>query len=289
MVKYEMLGFKNENDYLDYFCKTLLKTNWTYEYFVDWKKVKENIQKYVKEICLLNALTKVEAKDREKELRDIFIKYPETISVIPLIIAIREENISVLEISDSIFQRNFDFSTRRIEMDTANELVEFCKKVGLITLFAEINDLYTYLLGVEVGLDSNTRKNRSGKIFQCIVHLLLKKKLNDKQNIRIECEDSKALENKKVDFAIYNNDKPRIIIECNFYGITGSKPTETIRSYKNLQKEIHNKGMHFIWITDGGGWEKMKRQLTANLKYFDYLMNYTIASEKIAQLIPSLL
>ena len=289
MVKYEMLGFKSEIDYLEYFYTTLLKTNRTYEYFVDWGKVKENIQKYVKEIYLLNALTKIEAKDRETELRNIFIKYPETISVIPLIIAIREKSISVLEISDSISQKEFNFSTRSIGVDDASNLVEFCKNVGLITLFAEINDLYTYLLGVEVGLDSNTRKNRSGKIFQCIVHLLLKKKLNDKQNIRIECEDSKALENKKVDFAIYNNDKPRIIIECNFYGITGSKPTETIRSYKNLQREIHDKGMYFIWITDGKGWKKMKNQLTVNLNYFDYLMNYTIASRKIEQLILSLL
>ena len=46
-------------------------------------------------------------------------------------------------------------------------------------LFGEINDLYAYLLGVEVGLDSNARKNRSGEIVQNLVELLLKRKLGN--------------------------------------------------------------------------------------------------------------
>jgi type II restriction enzyme len=46
LVKYDILGFKNESKYLNYFFKTILKTNQTYEYFIDWIKVKEKATKF---------------------------------------------------------------------------------------------------------------------------------------------------------------------------------------------------------------------------------------------------
>ena len=57
-----------------------------------------------------------------------------------------------------------------------SDIVEFCKKSGILDLFGEINDLYAYLLGMEVGLDSNARKNRSGKIFEQLVEIIMKNK-----------------------------------------------------------------------------------------------------------------
>ncbi len=43
MVKYDFLGFNNEQEYLDYFFSTLLTTNRTYNYFVNWEKVKRHV------------------------------------------------------------------------------------------------------------------------------------------------------------------------------------------------------------------------------------------------------
>ena len=91
MVKYDIMGFKTENEYFDYLFDTLLKTNWTYDYFVAWEKVKQNVRKYVREISLLNSLTKIPPEERKTELKELFINYPEIIPVIPLIIAIREK------------------------------------------------------------------------------------------------------------------------------------------------------------------------------------------------------
>lgn len=291
MVKYEMLNFESADDFLNYFFQTLLETNWTYDYFVDWKKVKDNVRRYVKEISLLNALTKVNIKDRETELRDIFIKYPETIKVIPLIIAIREENIPILEVGEKAIYKVFDFSRRGVNEDEASDLVRFCKNVGLMELFSEINDLYAYLLGVEVGLDSNARKNRSGEIFQNLVRLLLERKLGEIQDIKIKSEDPnvKTMRNKKADFVIYKKGNPRVVIECNFYSGTGSKPIETANAYIDFQRKIREKELHFIWITDGRGWREMKNTIIQSSKEIDFLMNYTIASEKLVKLIPALL
>jgi len=291
MVKYEMLDFKSEGEFLDYFFQTLLETNWTYDYFVDWKKVKEYVRRYLKEISLLNALTKVKTEEREKELKEIFMKYPETIQVIPLIIAIREKNIPIIEVGEKAFYKVFDFSQRKVREDEASELVRFCRNVGIMELFSEINDLYAYLIGVEVGLDTNARKNRSGKIFQNLVQLLLKKKLRNIQNIIIKSEDRniKTVRNKKADFVIYKHDTPRVVIECNFYSGTGSKPIETANAYIDFQRKVRERGLQFIWITDGRGWKEMKNTIIQSSKEIDFLMNYTIASEKLAKIIPLLL
>jgi type II restriction enzyme len=219
------------------------------------------------------------------------MRYPETIQVIPLIIAIREKSIPIIEVGEKAFYKVFDFSQRKVREDEASELVRFCRNVGIIELFSEINDLYAYLIGVEVGLDTNARKNRSGKIFQNLVQLLLERKLRNMQNIRIKSEDRniKTVRNKKADFVIYKRDTPRVVIECNFYSGTGSKPIETANAYIDFQRKVRERGLQFIWITDGRGWKEMKNTIIQSSKEIDFLMNYTIASEKLAKIISLLL
>lgn len=290
-MKYNVLGFRNETDFFKHFFETLLKTNWTYNYFVDWKKVREKVENYVKEISLLNSLTKIKPEKRREELKDIFIEYPETIAVIPSIIAIRERSISILEVGEKALYRIFDFSKRKLKEDEAQDLVDFCEKVEILRLFGEINDLYAYLLGVEVGLDSNARKNRSGKIFQDLVSLLLNRKLQG-FDLKITTEDPAVMtkRNKRADFVIYHENKPKIAVECNFYNTTGSKPIETANAYIDLQRKIREKEkFFFIWITDGPAWEKMRHTILQSFKEIDFPMNYSIANEKIDTVIKSML
>ena len=66
MIEYEYLGFENFGDYFNTFINTLLKSNKTYEYFVDWKKVKNNIRKHKHQIFLLNSLRGETDKDAIK-------------------------------------------------------------------------------------------------------------------------------------------------------------------------------------------------------------------------------
>jgi type II restriction enzyme len=290
MVRYDLMGFASEAEYLNYFFKTLLKTNWTYDYFVEWQKVKENVAQYVKEISLLNAISKVPSENRKQELKTIFFKYPETIPVIPLIIAMREQNIEIFEFGQKTF-KCFNFAQRKISENEVVDLVEFCDKVGIVSLFAEINDLYAYLLGVEVGLDSNARKNRSGKIFQQLLKLLLKEKMA-KMNLEFKAEDKtiESARNKRADFVIYKSGKPKIAIECNFYSNTGSKPIETANAYIDLQRKIKEKGIcSFIWITDGLGWRKMQATVNQCFREIDFPINYTIATERLETIISKIL
>jgi type II restriction enzyme len=291
LVDYKVLGFGSDVEYCDHFLRTLLKTNWTYSYFVEWKKAKENVRRCVQEISLLNSLSKVRPEIRRQELKSIFMKYPEIIRVIPSIIALREHTIPILEVGETAFHKVFDFSRRTLTDGEAEDLVHFCDKVGILSLFGEISDLYAYLLGVEVGLDSNARKNRSGKIFQQLVLLLLRKKLEG-MNVVIRPEDQSVqiARSKRADFVIYCDGRPKIAIECSFYNTVGSKPIETANAYIDLQHEIRAKrGFSFIWITDGPAWERMSQTIRQSFKEIDFPMNYTIAGEKLGKVVSMLL
>ena len=97
------------------------------------------------------------------------------------------------------------------------------------------------------------------------------------------------MRSKKADFVIYKRDTPKVVIECNFYSGTGSKPIETANAYIDFQRKVCEKGLQFIWITDGRGWKEMKNTIIQSSKEIDFLMNYTIANEKLAKIIPLLL
>jgi len=57
-------------------------TQW--DYFVNWKKVLQNIEPIEKELNLLNYL--IGKKNLRKETIDLLLKYPETIKAIPLLL-----------------------------------------------------------------------------------------------------------------------------------------------------------------------------------------------------------
>lgn len=282
MVKFDSIGFKSEKEYFDYFFDTLLPTNRTYEYYVNWEKVKDNVITYLTEICLLNSLTRIDVLEREAKLIEIISKYPEVIPVVPLIIAIREKNVVVLDIGDQLFYKKFKFN-EKLKEEEILDIVEFCKKSGILDLFGEINDLYAYLLGMEVGLDSNARKNRSGKIFEHLVGLLLKDRLRDYPSFTLKEEDS-SLEikrKKRADFVIYHNNSPKIVLECNFYASTGSKPIEVANAYIDLDHKCKEKNLMLVWVTDGPAWPKMRNTIERTFNEIDFPMNYKILDEQI--------
>ncbi|MDR3291380.1 MAG: type II restriction endonuclease [Methanobrevibacter sp.] len=278
MVNYKKLGYKNIEEYNIDFLDTLLNTNRTYEYFVDWKKVFSKLEDKIVEISILNALSKIQTENVEEKFREILNKYPECVPLLPTILAIRDTKFDVFDSEEKTskiinFSKNFDIE----------EVVNFSKKTGLLNLFTGIDDLYSYLTGTEVGLDTNARKNRSGHIFEAIVKELLKEAIVSKPEYNLIEEDSSIDldRNKRFDFVLYKNSHPEFLFECNFYSTTGSKPIETANAYIDLQNKINNTGMEFIWITDGLGWQKMFSTLKSASNTIDYVLNYNLLKNKI--------
>lgn len=283
MVNYEVLGFDSQEDYFNKFFNTLLPTNHNFEYFVNWDKVFKNVKDHSIEISILNSLSKVDEKDLETEFRKIINCYPEVVPILPSILAIR---VSKKDIKVDVLEESFKLYNFNADQFNEEDILYFSKKSGLLNLFTKINDLYAYLLGTEVGLDTNGRKNRSGTIFEAILEKKLNYILKDTGYV---VKSQEFVDNisthKRADFIITKNNEQVMVIECNYYSGGGSKPSEVIRAYGNLQTEVNKINLKFLWITDGLGWNKMANAFKTDTDKVDFVANYAMMEESVKRIL----
>ncbi len=283
MIRFKELGFETFDHYIKHFFDTLLPSNKTYEYFVDWYKVKKVVKKYNVELSLLNSLTKVDASDREKEFSNLLSKYPHIIEVIPLLIAERVKD-GKIDVFDPTLEEIivFEFRESNVNKSTIPQIIEFCIKTGIMDLFNEVKDLHDYLLGVEVGIDTNARKNRSGDIFEKMCQQKIKKLIGG-EYIQINNDPKFSLypiitegksKGKTHDIVIYEGNKPILIIECNFYNVAGSKPISIAESYIEMHRVAKQNNVSFLWVTDGPAWHYMKEPLIRSMNNIDWILNF---------------
>ena len=254
-----------------------------YGYYVDFAKIYKLAEKYKIELNILNSL--IGSKNIENEFRNIIIKYPATLEVIPMLLAVRSNEIFVKDLANEYL---FKFNKL---VYSVNDYVKFMKETGLFELLQNhiINNLYDYLLGVEVGLDSNGRKNRGGHLMENLVEKYIQKagfqknvnyfkemytsEIEYKWKIDLSILKGEIKATKRWDYVIKTNEQI-YVIETNFYSTQGSKLNETARSYEliaNKIKEIN--GLTFIWITDGTGWKHAKLPLNETFNVLDTLYN----------------
>lgn len=283
MVKFKELGFNRFEDYIGRFFDTLLPSNKTYEYFVDWNKVRDTLNKYLDEILLLNSLTKLSIEKRKKHLYGLLLKYPRIVEIIPMLIAERVKN-GKIDIFDPDVEEfiTFDFRQSKVSKSTVPKIIDFCYKTGIIDLFGQIKDIYDYLLGVEVGLNTNARKNRSGDIFERMVQQKVKRMV-EREFIVIENDPNFSLystitkgrsKGKTHDIVIYKDEQPILIVECNFYNVAGSKPISIAESYPKMYRIAKAHNIEFLWITDGPAWHKMGEPLLRAMKEMEWILNF---------------
>ena len=270
---------RNFNEWINNF-KTSISD---YTYYVDFEKIYKNVDKIKIELNILNSL--IGSKNIEKEFQNIIIKYPETLECIPLLLAVRSREIFV---KDEINEYLFKFDKMVYSM---KDYVRFMKESGLFDLLQNhiINNLYDYVLGIEVGLDSNGRKNRGGHLMENLVESYIikagyKKGVNyfkemylkdieKKWNLDLSAMSGNNTSSKRFDFVI-KTDNQVYVIETNFYSSGGSKLNETARSYKMLAQESKKvAGITFIWFTDGTGWNSARKNLEETFNELETLYN----------------
>lgn len=273
-----------------YFFDTLLLTNHDYKFFVDWEKVKNNVNKYQIELSILNAL--IRNSNFNKKLKEILTKYPEVLPCVPLLLAIHEANLDIIKDiqADDHEIIRYDFSKRNLTEEEKDQIVVFFEKTGLKKFFIELStsSLQDYLYGIEVGTDSNARKNRSGRIAETMLYNQLEK-IKAEADVEVIMVQKKFMElekegytvparlrDRKSDFIVMKKTGRIIDIEVNFYNVAGSKPQEIVDAYLNRQRELNEAGVELIWVTDGPGWLAGVNQLEKALDLIDYILNFKL-------------
>lgn len=254
-----------------------------YGYYINFEKVHRNVDNIKVELNILNSL--IGSNNIEQEFEELIKRYPETLKCIPLLLAVRSNEIYAID-GDGNYTYNFKNPNLSVE-----QYKIFMRKTGLFDLIENhiVNNLVDYATGVETGFDSNGRKNRGGHLMEDLVETFIQKagfiknenyfkemyihQITNKWNIDLSAISNRGKMEKRFDFVVKT---PNMIygIETNFYGSGGSKLNETARSYKTLALETDTiDGFTFVWFTDGKGWTSARHNLEETFDVMKHIYN----------------
>lgn len=256
------------------FMSQLQETNQTLDFFCDFDKIAANVDNIKLSLCMLNSL--IGTTDLRKSVETIWKRDSSAFSVMDILIAVRSEGKKIVLNSSGdsiIIDRLFT---------SVDGVMEYLEGTGLADLFRKkkINDLVDYVFGIETGLDSNARKNRSGHVMEGMVaNILSNNGIEFRQEVystewpnlqRVLGDDEK-----RFDFVIKTS-KKTYLIEVNFYSSGGSKLNEVARSYSDIAPKVNSvTGFEFVWITDGIGWKSAKNKLQEAYSIIPSIYNLT--------------
>lgn len=265
------------NDWISKFRSSIAN----YGYYVDFDKVYRNVDDIKIELNILNSL--IGSKNIEDDFKNIVAKYPETLKCIPILLAVRSNEIYAID-GDGEFTYNFKKANCTVE-----QYIVFMRKTGLFDLLEHhvIGSLLDYVTGVETGLDSNGRKNRGGRLMENLVESYIIKagfekdktyfremyihQITEKWGIDLSAISNNGKSEKRFDFVIKTCNMI-YGIEANFYTSSGSKLNETARSYKQIAQESATiDGFEFVWFTDGQGWLDARHNLEETFDAMEHL------------------
>ena len=272
-------------DRLKQFLNTLSVTNRTPEYYVNWEKVERETKKYELELNTLNYL--IGKDDIYSKALHLFTKQPNLLKAIPSLIASRDKVLDVLTIdeNDNMSFDSLNFS--KIDKNRIKDYVDFVKQSGLLDFLQKKanRSLVDYVYGVESGLDSNARKNRSGTTMEGILERHVAKIsqeqklewksqataqfIKDKWGIKVPVDKSE----RRFDVAVYSREKHKVwLIETNYYGGGGSKLKAVAGEFTELSQFVisSDDDVEFVWVTDGQGWKTAHLPLA---EAFSHIMN----------------
>lgn len=264
------------------FMSQLSETNATLESFTDFDKVSRNVARIAIKLNQLNYL--LGKNDLRRAIAELFEENPSTFEVLDILVAVRA--------SDNKKVLNEDYKPVLVQYYFSNveHIFEFIEKTGLAEVFAskKITNLVDYVFGVEVGLDTNARKNRGGNIMATAV---AKKFTDAGVEFRTEVNSTEfpeitalGADLKRFDFVIATENKT-YLIETNYYNGGGSKLNETARSYSDIAPKINQYPQYeFVWITDGQGWHSAKNKLEEAYSIIPRVYNLTSIAEFISDI-----
>lgn len=259
----------------------LKETNATLGFYCDFEKINANVDAISLKLNQLNYL--IGQKDIDAAIHRLWNENKGTFSVLEILIAIRTSDKKKAIMSDG--------NIRPINtlFENVEGVIEYVHGTGLDKVFRnkQITNLVDYVFGVETGLDTNARKNRSGHLMEKQVASIFEKaNITYRQEVySTEFPELSVLgeDKKRFDFVIETN-RNKYLMEVNFYSSGGSKLNEVARAYSELSPKINTvNGFEFVWVTDGIGWKSARNKLEEAFYTIPNIYNLTTINEFIKQ------
>lgn len=271
----------HKKEQFDEFMSQLKETNTTLDFYCDFEKINNNVESISIKLNQLNYL--IGQDDIDAAIRRLWEENSNVFNILEILIAVRTSDKKKAIMSDG------NIKLINTLFESAEGVIEYIHGTGLDKVFKnkQIKNLVDYVFGVETGLDTNARKNRSGHLMERQVSDIFDNAgISYRQEVySTEYPELAVLgeDKKRFDFVIETNCN-KYLIEVNFYSGGGSKLNEVARAYSELSPKINAvDGFKFVWITDGIGWESAKNKLEEAFYTIPDIYNLTTIDKFITQ------
>lgn len=262
----------------DTFISQLKETNQTLDFFCDFDKISQNVDDIKLSLCMLNSL--IGSTDLRKSVETIWNRDKNAFSVMGILIAVRTRDKK--KILDSVG----NCVPLESMFNSVDSIMTFLTETGLGAVLQnqQVKNLVDYVFGIETGLDTNARKNRSGHVMEnAVANIFNKAGVSFRQEVYSRewpaITEVLSDDEKRFDFVVEASSKV-YLIEVNFYSGGGSKLNEVARSYSDIAPKINSvEGFEFVWITDGIGWKSAKNKLQEAFGIIPSIYNLTSIDE----------
>lgn len=295
LMLHRSLGLSEPDKAFDYLFETFGDAVRQWSFFVNWDKVFRNTREQEVYLNLWNYL--IGKEDFESEFTSLVSRYPEMVLVIPSLIVRNGAHDRIFDVLADPERgprgiSRFDFSVPADTPDRVAQALQFVVNTGLVRIFRHdgIKNIVDYLLGVEAGIDSNGRKNRSGSAMEDLIEQLLAQLSaqmpgsrylaqahEEAINAQFGLDVSIGAGRRIYDFAFWTGAK-LLLIEVNIYGGGGSKLKATAGEFVDLQDKLRSKDCTLVWITDGQGWKSTRGPLRDAFFKIDHIFNLHLLS-----------
>lgn len=292
-MKYTVFEYLNltPKEKLDYFMSTRSVLKFLANYWVNFDNVRKNLALYDEpDLYTLDYLI---GKSKD-EINDFFIDRQELMLLFPKLLGIRPNKLEkgYLEVQDTDGTYKLNFN--EIDKEKLGLYLKFMHDSGLgwVLKSGLRKSVHDYAIGVEAGLDSNGRKNRSGKMGESYLEEVLKNIAEDKGWIahgqttaktvkelyNLNLEDT--FDNRQFDGSLFNPKRQKLyLFEVNNFNSGGSKSKSSATEFKDLHDRFSRTNHEFVYVTDGKGWDSDKSHLIEAMEYIGKVFNYKMIED----------
>jgi len=261
------------NKDFDLFMSQLAETNATLDFYTDFSKIRENVRSIEIKLNTLNYL--IGKEDLDKAVKELWENDKRVFSILDILIATRQD-----QHKKYLDEKGKPHLVHEL-LDSYEGVITFLNETGLADVLKnkDIKNLVDYVFGVEAGLDTHARKNRSGDITELLLHRILtangiehRREVYSREFPAIK--EALGTDEKRFDFVIKTK-RCTYLIEVNFYSGGGTKLNEVARSFSGIAPKVNSvEGFEFVWVTDGQGWNSARNKLEEAYNEIDRMYNF---------------